>query len=137
MRISYLITFIVCTFSMFLLSGCSCNSKKATDTGRAFLTSLYTCDFKTCDNLCTERGKEDVLWFASNLTEDDLSIISEDVKIKAQDCEIEGNFASILYSASNIIVCDSLETKGHLGDRQLTLNLKNIGGSWKVDHLEW
>jgi len=137
MRISYLITFIVCTFSMFLLSGCSCNSKKATDTGRAFLMSLYTCDFKTCDNLCTERGKEDVLWFASNLTEDDLSIISEDVKIKAQDCEIGGNFASILYSASNIIVCDSLETKGHLGDRQLTLNLKNIGGSWKVDHLEW
>ena len=35
-----------------------------------------------------EKGKEDVRWFASNLTEDDLAVISEDIDIKAEDCEI-------------------------------------------------
>ena len=137
MRISYVITFLASAFSVFLLSGCSENSQKATGTGKVFLTSLYTCDFKTCDALCTEKGKEDVRWFASNLTEDDLAVISDDVDIKVEDCEIRDNYASIIYTASNVIVCDSLETKSHLGERSLTVKLKNIEGSWKVDRLEW
>ena len=40
MRISHLITFIASAFSVFLLSGCSENSQKATGTGKAFLTEF-------------------------------------------------------------------------------------------------
>ena len=137
MRISYLITLTACTFSVFFLLGCSENSKKATDAGKSFLTNMYTCNFKECDALCTEKGKEEVYLFASNLTEDDLALISKNIEIEAEDCDITDHSASVTYTAKNVIVCDSLEAKGHLGERTLTVKLKNVNGSWKVDELEW
>ena len=137
MRLSHLITLMVCAFSVIIFSGCSEDCKKAKDTGKAFLESMYICDFKACDALCTENGREEVRWFASNLTEDDLAIISPDVEIETEDCEIYESTASVTYNARNVIVCDSLETKGHIGERLLKVILKNENGTWKVDGLEW
>ena len=137
MRLSHLITLIACTFCAILLSGCSENSHKATDAGKAFLTSLFTCDFETCDALCTDNGKKELRWFASNLTEEDLAIISHDVEIDAEDCEVTEHSAYVTYHAKNVIVCDSLETKGYLGERSLTVKLEKVNGTWKVDQLEW
>jgi hypothetical protein len=137
MRISHLITLATFSFSTFVFSTCSENSQKATKTGKDFLENLYTCNFKACDALCTENGREEVRWFASNLTEDDLSIISENVNIEVEDCDITGTSATVVYNAENVIVCDSLETKGHIGNKSLTVNLKNVKGNWKVDKLEW
>lgn len=137
MRITRLITLMVCTLSVIIFSGCSENSKKATDTGKAFLKNMYTCNFKACDALCTENGLGEVRWFASNLTEDDLALISPNVEIEVEDCEITESSASVLYNAKNVIVCDSLETKGHIGERTLKVILANVNGTWKVDRLEW
>ena len=137
MRISHLTTLMACAFSAILLSGCSERNQKARETGKSFLENMYTCNFKTCDALCTEKGKEEVRWFASNLTEDDLAIITGDVEIEVEDDDISDTEATIAYTARNVIVCDSLETKGHLGKRSLTLTLKNVNGTWKVDKLEW
>ena len=137
MRISHLIALTVCTLSANIFSGCSENSQKATETGKNFLENLYTCNFKACDNLCTDNGKEEVRWFASNLTEDDLTLISPDIEIEVEDCETSDSSASVVYYAKNVIVCDSLETKGHIGNKSLTVNLRNINGVWKVDKLEW
>ena len=137
MRISHLITLMACAFSAILLSGCSERNQKARETGKSFLVNRYTCNFKTCDALCTEKGKEEVRWFASNLTEDDLAIITGDVEIEVEDDDISDTEATIAYTARNVIICDSLETKGHLGERSLTLTLKNVNGTWKVEKLEW
>ena len=137
MRISHLITLMACAFSAILLSGCSERNQKARETGKSFLENMYTCNFKTCDALCTDNGRKEIRWFASNLTEDDLAVISRDVKIDVEDYEISGSTASIIYTAKNVIICDSLETKGHIGERSLTIKLKEINGSWKVDELEW
>lgn len=137
MRISHLITLIACTFSVFIFCGCSDNSKKAEETGKTFLENLYTFNFKACDALCTDNGKDEVRWFASNLTEDDLTLISPDIEIEIEDGEISDSSASIVYNAKNVIVCDSLEIKGHIGNRSLTVNLRNIKGAWRVDELEW
>lgn len=137
MRILHLITLTAFTFYAFLLCGCSENSKKATDTGKAFLKSMYTCNFKTCDALCTERGKNAVRWFASNLTEEDLTLISPYIEIETKDCKIRDNSASIIYIAKNVIICDSLEARGHLGNKSVTIKLENVKGSWKVNELEW
>lgn len=137
MRKSYLIILIACTISAILFVGCSENSSKATNTGKSFLTSLFTCEFETCDALSTENGRKEVRWFASNLTEDDLAAISHEVEINADDCEINDTSASISYTAKNVIVCDSLEKKGHIGERSLTVILKKVNGTWKVDGLEW
>lgn len=137
MRISHLITLAAFCFSACVFSSCSENNPKAVKTGTDFLENLYTCNFKACDALCTENGREEVRWFASNLTEDDMAIISPEIEIEAEECETTDTSASVVYNAKNVIVCDSLETKGHLGDRTLTVNLKNIKGTWKVDRLEW
>ena len=137
MRFSQLITFCAIAFSVILPTGCSENTSKAVNTGKAFLEYMYTCDFKACDALCTENGRKEVRWFASNLTEEDLSLISPDIKIEAEDCQITDTSAFIVYRAGNVIVCDSLETKGHLGERTLTLSLRNRKGTWKVDGLKW
>jgi len=137
MRISHLISLIACTFSAILFSGCSENYHKATETGKSFLTSMFTCDFEACDAVSTKNGYNEVRWFASNLTEDDLAIISRKVDIDAEDCKITDTSASIVYTAKNVIVCDSLEKKGHLGERSLTVLLKKVNGTWKVDGLEW
>ena len=137
MRISHLITLMACAFSAILLSGCSERNQKARETGKSFLVNMYTCNFKTCDALCTEKGKEEVRWFASNLTEDDLAIITGDVEIEVEDDDISDTEATIAYTARNVIICDSLETKGHLGERSLTLTLKNVNGTWMVEKLEW
>ena len=137
MRISHLIALTVCTLSANIFSGCSENSQKATETGKNFLENLYTCNFEACDDLCTDNGKEEVRWFASNLTEDDLTLISPDIEIEVEDCETSDSSASVVYNAKNVIVCDSLETKGHIGNKSLTVNLRNINGIWKVDKLEW
>jgi len=53
------------------------------------------------------------------------------------DCETTDTSAVIVFNARNVIVCDSLETKGHLGERTLTVSLRNNKGTWKVDKLEW
>ena len=137
MRLSHLTTLMVCAFGAILLSGCSERNMKARETGRSFLENMYTCNFKACDALCTEKGKEEVRWFASNLTEDDLAVITGDVEIEVENDDISDTIATIAYTARNVIVCDSLETKGHLGDRSLRLILKNVNGVWKVDKLEW
>lgn len=137
MRISHLITLAAFGFSAFVFSACSENDQNATKTGKEFLENLYTYNFKACDDLCTDKGKEEVRWFASNLTEDDLTIISSDIEIEVEDCESTDTSAAIVFNAKNVIVCDSLETKGHLGDRTLTVNLRNDKGIWKVDKLEW
>ena len=137
MRISHLITLATFCFSAFVFSACSEINQKAAKTGKDFLENLYTCNFKACDALCTANGREEVRWFASNLTEDDLAIISPDIEIEVEDCETTDTSASVIYNAKNVIVCDSLETKGHLGNRSLTVNLKNAKGNWKVDKLEW
>ena len=137
MRISLLITLTAFTFSVIILSGCSANCNKASETGKSFLKNLYTCNFMVCDALCTENGKGEVRWFASNLTEDDLAIISQNVEIEAQEDEISETSASILYMAKNVIICDSMETKSYLGERTIKVILKKDNGSWKVDKLEW
>lgn len=137
MRISHLITLMACAFSVIVLCGCSEDTKKATETGQAFLKSMYTCDFKACDALCTDNGQEEVRWFASNLTEDDLTIISPNVEIDVEDCEITDSKASVVYHAKNVIVCDSLESKGHIGERSVTIKLQKRNGKWQVDKLEW
>lgn len=137
MRKSHLITLIACTISVILFHGCSENSNKATNTGKSFLTSLFTCEFEACDALSTENGQKEVRWFASNLTEEDLAVISQDVEINSEDCEINDTSASIIYTAKNVIVCDSLEKKGHIGERSLAVILKKVNGTWKVDGLEW
>jgi len=137
MRILYQITLTTCVIILFILSSCTENSRKATDTGKVFLKSLYTCDFKACDALCTENGKEAVRWFASNLTEYDLPLISCEVEIETEKYEVTDSSAYVVFTAKNVIVCDSLETKGHIGNRTLKIELKNIKNSWKVDKLEW
>lgn len=137
MRKSHLITLIAGAFSVIVFSACTGNSRQASGTGKAFLENLYTCNFKACDALCTENGRKEVRWFASNLTEEDLSLISPDIKIEAEDCQITDTSAFIVYRAENVIVCDLLETKGHLGERTLTLSLRNRKGTWKVDGLKW
>ncbi len=137
MRMLHQITLTTCAIILFILSSCSENSRKATDTGKVFLKSLYTCDFKTCDALCTENGKEAVRWFASNLTEDDLALISCEVEIETEEYEVTDSSAYVAFTAKNVIVCDSLERKGHIGNRTLKVELKNVKGSWKVDKLEW
>lgn len=137
MRLLRLITFISYAFFVFLFSGCSENSKKATNTGKCFLENMYTCNFKACDALCTDDGREVVRWFASNLTDEDLALISNEVKIEVEESEITKDYASIVYTAKNVIICDSLETNGHIGNRSLKMILKNINGTWKVDRLEW
>jgi len=137
MRISHLITLMACTFSAIIFSGCSEDSKKATETGKAFLENMYTCNFKACDALCTDNGRTEVRWFASNLTEDDLKLISPDMDIEVKDCETTDSTATVIYNAKNVIVCDSLEMKGHLGERSLKVKLRNVNGIWKVDRLEW
>ena len=137
MRISHLIALTACTFSAILFSACSENNPKAAETGKAFLENMYTCNFKACDALCTENGQKEVRWFASNLTEDDLAIISSDVDIDVEDCDITDSTATVVYNAENVIVCDSLESKGHIGKRSLTVILRSVKGTWKVDKLEW
>lgn len=137
MRISHLITLVAFGFSAFAFNSCSEKYQKATKTGKAFLENLYTYNFKACDDLCTDNGKTEVRWFASNLTEDDLTIIPSDMEIEVEDCETTDTSAAVIFNARNVIVCDSLETKGRLGDRTLTVNLKNDKGTWKVDKLEW
>lgn len=137
MRKSHLVTLVVYTFSVIVFCACTENNHKAANTGKAFLENMYTCNFKACDALCTENGRKEVRWFASNLTEDDLPLISSEIKIEVEDSEVTDTSASIIYHAENVIVCDSLETKGHLGERFVTVNLKNRKGAWKVDKLEW
>jgi len=137
MRKSHLITLIACTFYVFIFCGCSDNSQKAAKTGKSFLENLYTFNFKACDALCTDNGKEEVRWFASNLTEDDLTLISPDLEIEVEDSETSDSSATIVYNAKNVIVCDSLEIKGHIGSRSLTVSLRKSKETWKVDGLEW
>ena len=75
MRISHQITLIACTLFTVLCYGCSANCNKATNTGKSFLTNLFTCNFEACDAMCTNNGRKDVRLFASNLTEEDLANI--------------------------------------------------------------
>ena len=117
---------------------CSCFlDNKAAETGKAFLENMYSCNFKACDELCTNKGREEVRWFASNLTEDDLALISPDFEIEIKGSEATDSITTVSYYAKNVIICDSLETKGHLGERSLKVTLKNEGGTWKVDKLKW
>jgi len=111
--------------------------KKAAETGKIFIENLHTCNFRACDILCTDNGKEEVRWFASNLTAEDLALISKDVEVEIEEYESSDSVFSVVYTAKNIIVCDSLETKGHIGERALKVVLRNINGNWKVDKLEW
>lgn len=137
MRISHQITLIACTLFTVLCYGCSANCNKATNTGKSFLTNLFTCNFEACDAMCTNNGRKDVRWFASNLTEEDLANISRDIEIATDDCNISDTLASITYTAQNVVICDSLETKWYCGERSMKIILKNINGTWKVDKLEW
>ena len=137
MKMSRFILLIAGIISVILFSGCSENSKKATETGKSFLVNLYTCNFKAADVLCTDYGKEEVRWFASNLTKEDLAIISSNVEVETETCEFSDSTAFIVYIAKNVIVCDSLETKSHIGTRSITVILKNVNSTWKVDKLKW
>lgn len=137
MRKSHLIALVVYTLCIIVPSACTGNNQEAASTGKAFLMNMYRCDFKACDALCTENGRREVCWFASNLTEDDLPCISADIEISAEECEVTDSSATIVYQADNVIVCDSLETKGYLGRRTLTVRLKKEKKAWKVDKLEW
>ena len=83
------------------------------------------------------KGREEVRWFASNLTEDDLALISPDFEIEIKGSEATDSITTVSYYAKNVIICDSLETKGHLGERSIKVTLKNEGGNWKVDKLKW
>lgn len=128
---------IASTILPLLFGGCSEENRKVEDTGKAFLENLYTCRFRACDVLCTENGRKEVRWFASNLTEDDLKLILPDVEVKAERCEIADSEATALFRAYNVIVCDSLEQKGHIGERSLKVIFRKEKGTWKVDKLEW
>jgi hypothetical protein len=134
---SHLITLVASTFFVIFFSACSGNYNKAIDTGKDFLQNMYTCNFKACDALCTDNGRKDVRWFASNLTEDDLAIISPDVEIDVENYENTDSSVSVFYTVNNVIVCDSLEKKGFIGSRPLKIELIREGNAWKVDKLEW
>lgn len=137
MRMSHLITLVASTFFVIFFSACSGNYNKAIDTGKDFLQNMYTCNFKACDALCTDNGRKDVRWFASNLTEDDLAIISPDLEIDVENYENTDSSVSVFYTVNNVIVCDSLEKKGFIGSRSLKIELIREGNAWKVDKLEW
>ena len=141
----------------------SCNShvkevRVISDTARSFLESFYTCEFETASELCSESGVAELRWFASNLSEEELSLVVRRPKIETGAVEINHSDASsksgiemsesadevsnseiavVSFEADDVLVVDSLEKAGYIGHSSGKVMLKKKGQKWLVTGLEW
>ena len=135
-RKTLLIALAAATLSLSCTEG-EQRKSEAKNVARQFLESLYVCNFQDAMKICTKEGEKEVLWFASNLTEDDIRLITSQPEIEIEDCETYDSVTIVTYHASNVIVCDTLEKKGYIGSRSATIHLKQEEKRWKVDRLAW
>lgn len=130
-----LITLLFVSLSCF----CSCvfGSSASEEIATDFLKKMFTCEFEAAKAHCTEQGAKQMLWFSSNLTEEDLALITEVPEVVVTGIESDERRARLSCHVTNVIVCDSLEKPGHIGERDIELSLLKQGDSWLVDDLEW
>ncbi len=119
-----------------VLSGCqSDDERKVQEVAENYAINLYTCNFQEAEKLCTPEGREDVQWFASNLTEGDVEQLANQeigLVVTCAGVEIDDTIATVTLELNNTIQVDSLEHQPAMGDvcKQVKLVLRDK--KWKV-----
>ena len=94
---------------------------------------MYTCNLNEASKFCTKEAKEDLSWYASNLTDRELNLITKRPVISILKSNLQGDtLISVNYRAEQVLVTDSLEHAGHIGTKEGTLELVRISKKWKV-----
>lgn len=119
-----------------VLSGCqSDDERKVQEVAENYAINLYTCNFQEAEKLCTPEGREDVQWFASNLTEGDVEQLANQeigLVVTCAGVEIDDTIATVTLELNNAMLVDSLEHQPAMGDvcKQVKLVLRDK--KWKV-----
>lgn len=119
-----------------VLSGCqSDDERKVQEVAENYAINLYTCNFQEAEKLCTPEGREDVQWFASNLTEGDVKQLANQEKGLEVTCagvEVDDTVATVTLELSNAMLVDSLEHEPALGDVCKVVKLVLRDKKWKI-----
>ncbi|MBQ7179671.1 MAG: hypothetical protein IJR87_00095 [Bacteroidaceae bacterium] len=125
-----------------LLSVISCtprdnDSHAVSKVALLFLESFYTYNFQKSAEFCTSHGTKAISWYASNLTADELSLVTSKPKIKLDETEVKDTVGIARFSADNVLVTTSLEENAHIGTATGCVLLVKRKGNWMVNGLEW
>ncbi len=94
---------------------------------------MFTCNLDEASKFCTKEAQDNLSWYASNLTDRELNLITKRPVINILKSNIQGDtLATINYKAEQVLVADSLEHAGHIGTKEGTLELVRIGKKWKI-----
>ena len=117
-----------------MLISCQNNpTKEAKDVAEKYLENLYACRLDDASKYCTKEAQEDLAWYASNLTDQELSLIIKQPVISILKSHLQGDTLVVVsYRAEQVLVADSLEHAGHFGTKEGTLELLRVGKKWRI-----
>jgi len=130
----YLIT------TLLLLTACnSTDEESVSKIAKRFVVHTQMCQYDKAAALCTDNGKEDVAWMASNITESDLEamrLADKGMTAYCDEVEVNESTALAIVSIENGLANDSLSHTGIITDFQMQLELVKVGTKWKVDNVK-
>ena len=123
---------------IFMIISCQQDpTKDAREVAEKYLEYLYSIKLDDASKFCTKKGQENLAWFASNLTDNELSLIHKRPIISILKSEIQSDTLILVsYRMEQGLVADSLEHVGHIGTKEGTLEVVRVGGKWKIQS-EW
>jgi len=124
---------ILCVIFIILSCQQKDPAKEAESVAENYLEHLYACELDEASKFCTKEAQEDLAWYASNLTDNELSMITNRPKIIITGSNLlDDTLAIVNYKAENVLIADSLEHAGHIGAKEGSVELKRVGRNWKI-----
>lgn len=107
------------------------------NTAKEFAEDFFCGQISKAVALCTENGKDDVKWYVSNLSENDIKLIKESPNVEIKESQCSDTSAIVCIALDNVLQCDSLEKSGKAGYKEMSLRIKKTSKGWLIDGLEW
>ncbi len=124
---------VLCVIFVILSCQTKDPAKEAENVAENYLEHFYACELDDASKYCSKEAKEDLAWYASNLTDEELGMITSRPEINILGSDLQGDtLARVRYKADKILITDSLEHRGHIGSKEGSVEVKRIGRSWKI-----
>lgn len=137
MKIKYQALIMATLLSLISCTPRNNESHAASKVAMSFLESFYTYNFDKAAEFCTSSGTKVISWYASNLTEDELSLVTNRPEIELGETEVQDTIGIACFSANHVLVTTSLEEQAHIGTASGRVLLVKKNGDWMVNGLEW
>ena len=86
-----------------MLISCQNNpTKEAKDVAEKYLENLYACRLDDASKYCTKEAQEDLAWYASNLTDQELSLITKQPVISILKSHLQGDTLEDAYKVLGV-----------------------------------